>query len=326
MGSPAGQPVVHIDDDYRNCQKGNLHIGLIERPLKPKKPRKRRVTIENLIEAVKVERFREWLYYCKRNHSENTVDQYARVIKGFVTFLTPRDGKSVDPANLTVPDIERYLDWLLRGHGRNTGNSSLSVLKSFFTWQTKRYNTPNIGAEVPFLRPEPPKQRVLTDAEYHAVLNVAKPLEKDAIQFLGHTGLRRGEFMRLTWANISNDLSFIRFTGKGQKERIVPLSAVAQNILKKSADRSAPIPFIARYGGSASMLDRFCQRLAERAGIPRFGPHAVRHYFCTRMVKANVSLKKISKMLGHSSLAITEHVYCHLLPEDLIGLTDVLTD
>jgi integrase/recombinase XerD len=352
MGEPE-QPIIYRDGNYRNCQRGNLRIGPTPGPPQPpKRPQPRRpsanpckhprnpkpprgpgpprgpkphVTVDDHIEAIKVERFREWLYYCKRNWAEGSVIQYAQVIRQFVTFLAERDGRPVEPTCLTVSDVEQYLDHLLRDCGRNTGNSHLTAIKSFFTWQAKRYRADNIGAEVPLLCPEPPEQRVLTDDEYHAVLNVAEPSEKDIIQFLAHTGLRRGEFIRLQWSQIAQDLSLIRFLGKGRKERVVPLSAIARDILKKYENRDAPIPLVVRYGNPWAM-NYLCNRLAERAGIPPFGPHAIRHYFCTRMVKANVSIKKVSKVLGHSSLAITEHIYCHLLPEDLIGLTDVLTD
>jgi len=326
-----GRPVLHVDGDYLNHQRNNLHIPKPQqnpakpKSLKPAGPRRTRKPLNVRIEAIEAGPMREWLYYCKRNWSEMTVVHYARVIRVFVTFILERDGRPVNPAGLTISDVEQFIDYILQDNGRNTANSYLTGLKSFFTWQTKRYGADNIGAKIPMLKPEPPEQRVLTDEEYHAILKVADPLEKDAIQFLAHTGLRRGEFLNLKWSHVRDDMTLIRFLGKGRKERAVPLNATARNILKKYKGPGDMIPFVARYR-NMSAISRMCARLARRAGIPRFGPHALRHYFCTRLVRANANIKKVSKALGHSSLAVTEHVYCHLLPEDLIGLTDVLTD
>jgi len=316
MNPPPRQPVAHEDGDYRNNQRGNLCVG--------RKSGKHR-TLNDRIEAVDMGPMREWLYYCKRNWTEHTVGQYAQIIRRFSEFLTARDGTPIIPTKLTVSDIEQYVDHVIRDRSHNTANSHLTALKSFFTWQTERYNTPNIGAKVPLLHPEPPIQRVISPDEYHTLLAIADPLEKDVIQFLAHTGLRRGEFLKLKWADIANDLSLIRFIGKGRKERIVPLSPVAKDILKKYKGLSDEIPFVARYR-TPDAINRWCLRLAKRVGIPPFGPHALRHCFCTRLVNKDVSLAKVSKMLGHSSITITEKVYLHLLPQDLIGLTNVLTD
>jgi integrase len=55
-----------------------------------------------------------------------------------------------------------------------------------------------------------------------------------------------------------------------------------------------------------------------------FGAHAVRHYFATQLIRKGVNIYKVSKILGHSSVQITESTYVHLMPVDLLGITDVL--
>jgi len=62
------------------------------------------------------------------------------------------------------------------------------------------------------------------------------------------------------------------------------------------------------------------------AGIERFGPHAIRHFFATRLMRQGVPLAKISKILGHASIKTTEQIYIHWLPKDVLGLTDCLSD
>jgi integrase len=71
-------------------------------------------------------------------------------------------------------------------------------------------------------------------------------------------------------------------------------------------------------------LYRICKRLARRAGIPRFGPHALRHYFATELYRKGVPVSLISKILGHSTTQITELIYVHFQSADLLGVTDCL--
>lgn len=58
--------------------------------------------------------------------------------------------------------------------------------------------------------------------------------------------------------------------------------------------------------------------------MKKFGSHAIRHFFATQLIRKGVSIYKVSKILGHSSVKITESCYIHLVPVDLLGITDVL--
>jgi integrase/recombinase XerD len=58
--------------------------------------------------------------------------------------------------------------------------------------------------------------------------------------------------------------------------------------------------------------------------MKKFGSHAIRHYFATELIRKGVNIYKVSKILGHASIKITESIYVHLLPIDLLGITDVL--
>jgi len=258
----------------------------------------------------------EWLIYCRRNYSPYTVDQYRRILMRFAAFT-----QSPPLPQVTVLHIEQYIDVLLIERCRNTTNSHLAALKSFWTWQHERHGLPNLAAQVPALAPNDPEQRVLTEEEYARVLAVCEPMEKDVIQFFAHTGVRRGELLRLRWKDIAPDMLSVRVPcGKGRKPRTVPLDSIARDILTRNHDQDT-LRFLKRYG-TPSAMDRLCGRLAVRCGIAAFGPHALRHFWTTRMFKAGRPAKVISKILGHSSLAITEQVYCHLLPVDLIGQTE----
>ena len=191
-------------------------------------------------------------------------------------------------------------------------NSLLVPVRSFLQWCETYLDVPNVAKKVKSLPEQPPKQRVLSEAEYKAVLAVCEPFERKVVQFLASTGLRASEYCSLTQQNISHDQKCLILTGKGGKRRVVPLNNTAR----------ASIDFSKSFNRDS--LRYLCNCLSRRASVCRFGPHALRHFFTTRLVRAGVPLVKVSRILGHSSVAITEKVYLHLLPCDFLGATDCL--
>lgn len=260
----------------------------------------------------------EWLAWIRRNRTSYTLEQYTRVLTQF------RLHRGSPPlASLTIADIEAYLDTLLVDHGHNTANSHLAAIKSFYSWQHKRHGVPDIAADVPRLKKVAPEQRFLTEEEYEAILAVAEPLERDLMQVYGNTGVRRGEMLKLRWRHVSADgHSLFVPCGKGEKARTVPLNPMCYEILSRNRVDDT-FAFLRRWGSSNSQ-DRVCHRLAGRAQIPLFGPHALRHYFATRLLMLGLALKLISLILGHSDVATTERIYLHVLPTHILGATDML--
>jgi len=178
------------------------------------------------------------------------------------------------------------------------------------------------------LREDPPVQRVLSEDEYQKVLSAAQGISRDIIEFIGNTGLRRGEFLALKWKDVSPDMQFLRIFGKGRKERTVPLNNTCRRILSQyngNGNGDVDIPFVQRYPSKEGVY-WMCRTLYNKTGVPPFGLHALRHYFATKLIKKGVPLIKVSKILGHASIKITELVYIHLTPIDLLGCTDVLDD
>lgn len=181
--------------------------------------------------------------------------------------------------------------------------------------------------EISFIRENPPKQRVLSEEEYQLCLKNTRGMDNDIIAFIGNTGPRKSEFANLKWKDVPADLKYIRIIGKGRKYRIVPLNNACRSILqkynRKSNDES--VQFRRRYYGTEG-VSWMCRRVAKKIRIPRFGAHAVRHYFATKMIKRNINIYKLSKILGHSDVTTTTEIYLHLAPVDLIGETDRLED
>lgn len=192
-------------------------------------------------------------------------------------------------------------------------NATLVPIRSFFRFLENYYGLANPASKVKPLREDPPKQRVISEAEYESILKVCTEQERCVIEVLGNTGIRATEFCELSERNVSPDETYITIIGKGKKRRIIPLNKTA---------RQAIINLPKNY--TRNTLSNLCRSLSKRAAIPQFGPHALRHRFCTILIQKGVPITKVSKIMGHASIAITERIYLHLLPVDFLGCTDCL--
>lgn len=259
----------------------------------------------------------EWLSY-NRRYRPRTQIHYKMVIARF-TFFAP-----VYAADLKAEHIEHYIEHILEKYINRTANAHLTALKIFCRWLSEHYDLPNPCLKIKMLDEDPPQVRVLTDREYEKVLSICKPKERDVILFLAHTGLRSSEFQQLTWDNISYDRRFIKLVGKGRRFRIIPLNKTCQTILNNVPRNSTNMNLTKSYKSKGSLYN-LCKKLARHAGIPRFGPHALRHYFSTALYRKGVPVQFISSCLGHADTRTTEQIYIHLWPpRDLLGVTDVL--
>lgn len=224
---------------------------------------------------------------------------------------------------LNTEVIETFLDDILQRYSRPTYNSYLTAIRSFCKYQSRKLSVENYAKAIPYLREVNSKQRILSVEEYDKIMKVVKGTEKNIIVFFANTGIRRNEFFYLCWKQISNDLKSMIIYGKGRKHRCVPLNKNCKLILQKYKRQPGQVQFTRRYYSTAG-LNCLCRRMARDAGIPQFSPHSLRHYFTTQLVKNNVSIFLVSRILGHASVLVTQKTYCHLVDEDLLGTTDVL--
>lgn len=257
---------------------------------------------------------KNWENFCHRNFSLNTIIAYNYVLK----LLFQKNGEQ-----LNTETIESFLDDILEKYSRSTYNAYLTAIRSFCKYQSRKLSVENYAKVIPYLREVNSKQRILSVEEYERIMKVVKGTEKDIIVFFANTGIRRQEFFSLTWEQISNDSKSMIIYGKGRKHRCVPLNKNCKLILQKYKRQPGQVQFTRRYYSTAG-LNCLCRRMARDAGIPKFSPHSLRHYFCTMMVKKGVSIFLVSKILGHASVLVTQKIYCHLVDEDLLGTTDVL--
>lgn len=242
-----------------------------------------------------------------KRHTVMTQQHYLRVIWLFIKSLP----KSVIRIHqLESAHIQEYLYRLQdRRLINRTLNAHLTPIKAFCRNFSERLKIPNPAASIKMLTEDPPQSRFLTKEEYHKLLDIAPPLAKYRLIFLANTGLRAAEFAQLSVKSLNQNS--IQIIGKGRRKRIVPLNKSALKVL----------PFV--HPASKNALYLQFSRLATRAGIEKFGPHALRHYCATQLLLGGIASATVSKIMGVSIRVIEKH-YSHILTSDIAHATDVL--
>ena len=179
---------------------------------------------------------------------------------------------------------------------------------------TKEFKKQASCRDINFLTPEE------LNLLFKAAAKAKSPRLLPFLQFQAGTGLRRSETLHLKWTDIDWSSGFIHVRqSKNGKARIVPIEPEVASVLKKLPKISEFV--FAREDGKPMDMDSFLKplkRTAKRAGIQkRIDVHTLRHSYGSNKIRAGWGLKKVSKLLGHSDITITEQVYSHLLDGDL---------
>lgn len=276
---------------------------------------------------------RRFLIYVRleQSLSDNSVAAYQHDIELFKQYLESIDSSTL-LKDITHENIESFLAYLYElGFSASSQARILSGLKKFYRYviqerivtenPTELISSPNIGRHLP---------DVLSYEEITAMIDcidLSSPLghrNKAIIEVLYACGLRVSELISLKISNIYKKDEFIRVFGKGNKERLIPISRstlktiglyiegerLHQPINSKHTDTL----FINRRGGALSrqMIFLIIKDLAEKAGIKKnIGPHTLRHSFATHLLEGGADLRAVQQMLGHASINTTE-IYTHI--------------
>ncbi|MEO6916257.1 MAG: site-specific tyrosine recombinase XerD, partial [Chitinophagaceae bacterium] len=274
--------------------------------------------------------FRAYLQL-ERSLSDHSVAAYLRDIEKFTQFLeSMQELKS--PAAIGIDDLRKFVQWVAElGMTESSQARIISGLRSFFTFCVIE----NITTQDPTLLLQAPKlSRILPDvlsfAEIELMLNtidLSSPegtRNKAIIETMYSCGLRVSELINLRLSCLFLAVGFVRVTGKGDKERLVPIGGSAikyvqiyletiRNTLKIKKGQE-DIVFLNRRGAGLSrvMIFMIIKDLATKAGITKtVSPHTFRHSFATHLVEGGADLRAVQEMLGHESITTTE-IYTHL--------------
>lgn len=264
-----------------------------------------------------------------RNASQETISGYSKDLEMVRRFLEERYNGFVMLNDIETQDLEDYLKMLRveRNYQPASVNRHLNTLRSFYKYATRKgWTKENVVAPIDQLK-TPKKERTYMDVKEYEVLvqAVQHPTIRTVIQFLFYTGLRITECLSLTLedVNLEEETIFVEH-GKGNKQRKVPISPKLLPILEayKSSIRpktdSQYFFALAKTGRVSDVyVNRVLHETTRKLGWKKtITCHVLRHSFASNLVKNDVHIVHIQKLLGHADLKTTS-VYVHANQEQL---------
>lgn len=275
------------------------------------------------------------MLYLEHGLSDNTVAAYRTDIRKFCDYLSTVEDAKLSLSEVAAEHIQRYVHFRHdKGLSHRSTSRSLSALRAFYAAQIAgglRKDNPLSQITNPKLTVDLPS--TLTEGQVDALLdepNIDDPIEmrdRAMLETLYATGLRVTELISLQLSQVSLTQGVVRVTGKGNKERLVPLGEAAVEQLEHYMRVARPellqttsdIVFPSRRGVKMTR-QTFWYRIklyAKRAGIrSKLSPHTLRHAFATHLLNHGADLRVVQMLLGHSDLSTTQ-IYTHVAKERL---------
>jgi len=284
-------------------------------------------------------------------YSPHTIKAYRNDLRSLAEFAAGEHTEA--PLDVSTIDLELLRAWLWdrqqRGYAPGTLARGVATAKSLGSWleqrrvlpgsTASRLQTPKKGRPLPRVLSEQQLTRILERAGARAELGAPEDIRDRAIlELLYATALRVSELCGLPLAGLDLAERTVRVTGKGNKQRVVPIGAPAARALADYLERGRPVlmaraasgevsaaarispqVFLANAGGP--LTERSVYRLVSRAleqepGSGPSGPHTFRHSAATHLLNGGADLRVVQEMLGHASLGSTQ-VYTHVSTERL---------
>src|SRR5665648_245970 len=267
----------------------------------------------------------------EKSLSPNSVSAYVNDINKLITFVE-EFYPSLTPETVKLAQLRKFVEWMnQKGISPRTQARTISGIKSFYKFllieeavendPTTLVESPRIGRKLP---------EILTDDEINRLIEAiddskAEGLRNKAIlETLYSCGLRVSELVDLKLSNLHFEQEFLRIAGKGERERLVPISKRAIEDIKKYLINSRKkltiekgfenIVFLNRRGKKLSrvMIFTIIKNLADKIKLEKnISPHTFRHSFASALVQGGADLRTVQEMLGHESILTTE-IYTHL--------------
>lgn len=276
-----------------------------------------------------ISNFQEYLWL-EKGLSENTQMAYIRDVKKLQKFVS--NNESITPYNIDRFLVQDFIyNFAKQSNSVKSQARLISSIKSFFKFlqiDEKREDNPAELLESPkiglYLPDVLSHEEVVTLIKSIDLSKQEGERNRSIIETLYGCGLRVSELINLKLSDLYLNENFIRVTGKGDKQRLVPVSERTINFITIYRDsiRVHQIPkpncedilFLNRRGGKLTreMIFIIIKNIAEKAGIKKkVSPHTFRHSFATILLKNGADLRSIQQMLGHESITTTE-IYTHL--------------
>lgn len=266
----------------------------------------------------------------ERGLSKNTIDNYTFDLERLCLFLEENQ-ISVLPTKISEETIQQFIYFVAKEVNPRSQSRIISGLKSFFSFlifEDLRQDNPMELIETPKLGRKLPD--TLSVDEIDALISAIDLSTNEGernraiLETLYSCGLRVSELVCLKISDLFFDEGFIKITGKGNKQRFVPIGSATQKYIEfyKNAVRTnlkikkgqEDILFLNRRGGqlTRAMIFTIIKDLAVKIELQKsISPHTFRHSFATHLLENGADLRSIQLMLGHESITTTE-IYVHL--------------
>lgn len=268
----------------------------------------------------------------ERGLAPNTLAAYRRDLTDYSNFLKERgrDVGGVRPA-----DILQYVEILKRkGLAEATVARRVSALRVFHKFAVREGFSPKLPTtELGSVRRSMRLPKAATVREIELLLSKAigrDPYglrDRAILELLYGSGLRVSELTQLNVEDVDLEVGQLRCTGKGDRQRVVPVGGASREALSEylrsgrpslAGKRASPALFLNARGGRISRQTcwKIIKRYAALAGLTDLHPHSLRHSFATHMLEAGAELRVVQELLGHADISTTQ-IYTHVSREHL---------
>lgn len=277
--------------------------------------------------------FERFLKY-ERNYSAHTVRAYMNDLAEFEDFLSRSsiEIEKTEPKNINLYSLKLYTK-----NSKATVSRKLTTLRSFFNFMLRKGNIKQNPAK---LIPLPKKEKELpvflsVDEVFKLIDSIDPggilPLRDLAIiELLYSSGLRVSELAKIKVLDIDHRENFVKVSGKGNKERVVPFGSNAREVIMQYLIRRTELKpkddFFFLNNRGSGLTTRSIERIVKKYGLlsgisKKISPHALRHTFATHLLGGGADLRSIQELLGHSSLSTTQR-YTHTSIEQIMKIYD----
>ncbi|WP_293893843.1 site-specific tyrosine recombinase XerD [Flavobacterium sp.] len=266
----------------------------------------------------------------ERGLSKNTVANYTFDLERLTKFLL-ENGMSISPEKISEEIIQQFIYSVSKEVNARSQARIISGLRSFFSYlifEDYRSDNPMELIEAPKIGRKLPDTLSVEDIDnLIAAIDLSKPegeRNKAILETLYGCGLRVSELITLKISDLFFDEDFIKITGKGNKQRFVPIAQSTQKYIELYKNAVRPhlnivkgfedTLFLNRRGKqlTRAMIFTIVKELAIKINLFKtISPHTLRHSFATHLLENGADLRSIQMMLGHESITTTE-IYVHL--------------
>lgn len=284
---------------------------------------------------------KDYTHYLRieRGLSSNSIDSYSNDVEKLINYLKANNSK-LTPISIEYEDIQSYIYEVSKILEPRSQSRLISGLRSFFAYlvfENYRDTNPLDLIESPKIGRKLPDTLSIEDIDkLISAIDLSKPQgerNRAILETLYSCGLRVSELVNLKLSDLFFEEGFIKVTGKGDKQRFVPIGNSTQkyiNIYRNEIrasqlvdPASKDILFLNRRGKqlTRAMIFTIIKALGKKIGLKKnISPHTFRHSFATHLLENGADLRAIQMMLGHESITTTE-IYMHV---DRSHLKDVL--